>query len=107
MIDENEEKMNRVKSKIKKISTSEKFLENHERAPKWKKTIFWICGIETLLKQEELKKHLSDSEQNTNVNVKIDTSIHQDRFWSNVCDVNAVIAMALCGFCYGFFNKFN
>lgn len=103
---EKKNKKNSSNQKIKKISTAEKFLENHETAPKWKKTIFWICGIESLLKQEELRKNSSDLEENNKV-LKIDTSIHQDPFWSKICDINAVIAMALCGFCYGFFNKFN
>lgn len=108
MVDENQEKKSQTGTKIKKISTAEKFLENHESAPKWKRTIFWICGIESLLKQEQLNKHASECNLEINSKkVKIDTSIHQDRFWSIVCDVNAVIAMALCGFCYGFFNKFN
>lgn len=56
-----------------------------------------MCGIESSLKTSKAK---------TDVKYKIDTSIYQDKFWSNVCDINAVIAMALCGFCYAFFNKF-
>ena len=58
---------------------------------KFKRAFFWLCGI----------KQMNDAPKYT-----IDTSIAQDPFWKNVCDVNAVIAMALCGFCYGFFNKF-
>jgi hypothetical protein len=106
MIDENEEKMNQIHPKVKKITTTEKFIENHESAPKWKKKIFWICGIDSLLRQEQLNKNSSDIERKSKIS-KVDTSIHQDRFWSIVCDINAIIAMALCGFCYGFFNKFN
>ncbi len=65
-----------------------------------KKAFFWICGIESLS-----NKNLNDSIQNREEDKK-DTSIHETKFASNLCDINAVIVMALCGFCYAFFNRF-
>jgi hypothetical protein len=64
----------------------------------FKKAIIWICGIE---------KFLDESHSSQRSESKIDTSIEQDPFWKNFCDVNAVIALGLCGFCYAFFNKFD
>ena len=65
---------------------------------KFKIALFWICGIESNLKEnfnEDLK-----------VIQKVDTSIEQDPFWSNICDLNAVIALALCAFVIAFYNKY-
>lgn len=64
-----------------------------------KVALFWICGIESNLKE--------NFNPNENVENIIDTSIDQDPFWSKVCDLNAVIAIALCGFSVAFFNKYN
>ncbi len=62
----------------------------------FKKSLDWICGIESI----SLNKNELVEEQ------KVDTSIDQTRFDSNVCDISAVLVMAFCGFCYAFFNKF-
>lgn len=64
-----------------------------------KKAFFWICGIESTLNQNE-----DPDEAFKN---KIDTSIDQDKFYARLCNINAVFAVALCGFCIAFFNKFN
>lgn len=64
-----------------------------------KKAFFWICGIETTLNQDDA---LDTSEPHY-----VDTSIDQKPFWGVICDINAVIAMALAGFCFAFFNKYN
>lgn len=64
-----------------------------------KVALFWICGIEGNLKE--------DFNENEQIEQVIDTSIDQDPFWSKVCDLNAVLAIALCGFCVAFFNKYN
>jgi hypothetical protein len=95
-------------NKLKKsYSRAEKFLDNPNEASKLKKIIFWLCGIESMLKPKN-SDEINSTDTESNVNNKIiDTCIYQDPFWSKFCDVNAVIAMALCGFCYGFFNKFN
>lgn len=67
----------------------------------FKKAVVWICGLE--------KKKTSNSSTSPPVSTsnKPDTSIDQHKFWSVVCDINAVIAIALCGFCFAFFNKYN
>lgn len=66
---------------------------------KLRKALYWICGVEKYLNMErkwEVEQH----------HPKIDTSIDQSKLASIVCNVNAVIAMAICGFVYAFFNKF-
>ena len=71
-------------------------MEEEKKASKLKWITYWMCGIESSLTKNKVKQP----------KYVIDTSIYQSKFWSNVCDANAVIAMALCGFCYAFFNKF-
>jgi hypothetical protein len=71
---------------------------NKENPSSFKKTLIWLCGIE---------KYLAEANQGQKVQPKIDTSIDQDPFWKNFCDLNAVLCMGLCGFCYAFFNKFD
>ncbi len=59
-----------------------------------KRALFWICGIESQLKEEAVEQ------------VHVDTSIDQNPKWARVCNVNAVIAIALSGFFVAFFNKY-
>lgn len=63
----------------------------------FKTAFFWICGIEKQMSQP-------DSEQTSSE--QVDTSIEQNRFWAVVCDINAIIAMALSAFCFAFFNVY-
>lgn len=74
-------------------------MKEEEKVGKLKVFIYWLCGIESSLVKNNVKSNSSED-------YKIDTSINQSKFLSNVCDINAVIAMALCGFCYAFFNRF-
>lgn len=62
----------------------------------FKTAFFWICGIEKQMSQPDFEQ---TSEQ-------VDTSIEQNRFWAVVCDINAIIAMALSAFCFAFFNVY-
>jgi DNA gyrase/topoisomerase IV subunit B len=64
-----------------------------------KKTFFWICGIETHLKENGLPT----VEQAPQI---VDTSIDQDPKWAFVCDINAIVAIALSGFIVAFFNNY-
>ncbi len=73
----------------------------YKKPNRCKTILFWFCGIESILKkpsEEELETYIVES--------KIDTSIDQEKFWSNLCDVNAVIALALTGFVVAFLNKY-
>lgn len=72
--------------------------EQFEEPTGAKKIVYWFCGINSFLKNKN-KLQTSD--------LKIDTSIDEDPMMKKICDVNAVIAMAFCGFCYGFFNKYS
>jgi hypothetical protein len=73
------------------------FPQNHNQEVSFlKKIFFWICGIEKIL---EKKGSASQAE--------IDTTIHQDPNWSSFCNYNAILAIALSGFFYGFFYKYN
>ena len=93
-----EEKENE-KSLSFEIKESEKrSVEIKEKPGRFKIALFWICGIESSLYEDTNKPKEV---------YKINTSIDESRFWSNICDLNAVIAMALCGFCYAFFNTFD
>ena len=67
-----------------------------EEISTFKKTFFWICGIESQLKKSG-KPQVEQVQQ-------VDTSIDQDPRWALVCDINAIIAVALSGFCIAFFN---
>ena len=78
-------------SKISNSNSIDDLVSEVHESGKFKRAFFWLCGIKS-----------ADTPKYT-----IDTSIAQDPFWKNVCDVNAVIAMAMCGFCYAFFNKFS
>lgn len=66
---------------------------------KLKVGLFWLCGIESNLKQKDIAAEIPIR--------KVDTSIQQSRFWSVACDINAVIAIALSGFVIAFLNKYN
>ncbi len=63
-----------------------------------KKIVYWLCGINSFIKN---KNKLPQTD------FKIDTSIDENPTLKKICDVNAVLAMAFCGFCYGFFNKYS
>ena len=85
----NENRINRLNNVLRNIHANSKF----------KIALFWICGIESNLKEnfnEDLK-----------VIQKVDTSIEQDPFWSNICDLNAVIALSLNAFVIAFYNKYD
>ena len=67
-----------------------------------KTALYWICGIESMLKTK------NKSQKNpVIVNKAIDTCIKEDRFYANVCNINAVIALCITGFIVAFFNKFD
>ena len=91
---------------IKKINNDNFKLEIEEpkvdkiyiKPNKFKIALFWICGIES-----NLKENFNDD---LKVIQEVDTSIEQDKFWSNICDINAVIALALCAFVIAFYNKY-
>ena len=86
------------------------FKEPIERKPrkeyvkpgKFKVALFWICGIESSLKETTEEQKMEEEERPTTV----DTSIEQDPFWAGVCNINAVFAIALSGFCVAFFNRY-
>jgi hypothetical protein len=65
---------------------------------KLKVAFFWICGIESSLNK--------DKDVNIVPEYNVDVSIDQDKFWANVCDLNAVFAIALMSFGFAFLNKF-
>lgn len=64
-----------------------------------KTALFWICGVESVLKQGGNK-----SDQPA---PKVDTSIEENKWLSRLCDVNAIIAISLSGFCIAFFNRYD
>jgi hypothetical protein len=104
--EESEPKENDIKSNSILRDVSSKMLdklnsEHFSNQNSWfKKSLVWLCGIESFINIEKNEQH----NQNDS---KIDTSIDQDPKWKTICDVNAVVAMALCGFCYAFFNKYD
>lgn len=83
--------------KVETESLEEKNVSQKPPPSIFKKAFFWLCGIESTFNQENKEQ----------VQEVIDTSIDQDPFWATVCDVNAIIALGLAGFCFAFFNKFD
>lgn len=101
--DEEEEEENKPKE-VEKLDNNDEEKDEQEQeqsAGLFKTILYWICGVEA-----SLKKNKGNNNNNDNVKYKIDTTINQTKFESNMCDLNAIIAMALCAFCYAFFNKF-
>ena len=86
----------RSKSKKEKEQKMSEQKQNIEPPSKLKKAVYWLCGIESHVKQDNLPE----------VEEVIDTSITTDPFWSMVCDVNAIIAIGLSVFCFAFFNLY-
>lgn len=72
--------------------------DEHKEMNVFKKGLYWLCGIESAIDKDV---HASIEE------TKLDTSIKENSFWATVCDVNAVIAMSVCGFLYAFYNNFS
>ncbi|XP_066450867.1 sodium/glucose cotransporter 4 isoform X1 [Eleutherodactylus coqui] len=65
--------------------------------PWWKRLFFWFCGISTqpeakISKEEELK-----------LKIKM-TSIEEKPFWRAVCNINAIILLAINVFLWGYFG---
>lgn len=67
-----------------------------------KKLLYWICGLETYINKDHRKIDAGKSRKDI-----IDTSIDQTNLAKSICNVNAVAAIAVCGFIYGFFWKKN
>ena len=88
-----------IRSKSSKLfeKLSSENLSRYGDSSKWKKSLILICGIENFIGERNQQRVIT----------KINTSIGQEPFLKAVCDVNAVVAIALCGFSYAFFNKFN
>jgi len=61
-----------------------------------KTTLVWICGIEKMNRHDN-KKELPQT---------IDKSIDEDPKMKLICDMNAIVAIGLSCFCFGFFNKY-
>jgi hypothetical protein len=96
-LDENEEDITLAEDQYSEIrengrSTAESFKE----AGKFKKALFWMCGIENRLKQSH--------DENFD---KVDNSIDEEVTHANWCNLNAVISIAVAGFFYAFFNKYD
>jgi len=102
--EENINELEEIESKSNKNTRNNTFDiidQDSDKPPsKLKKAFFWICGIEKMLQQtnEENKEEKSN---------EIDTSIDEEPFWALICNINAVLAIALCGFCVAFFNKYD
>ncbi len=58
--------------------------------------LFWTCGIEKMNRNDDVKE----------LPQIIDKSIDEDPKMKLICDLNAIIAIALSCFCFAFFNKF-
>lgn len=107
IMDMKREREEKLKQKQLAKELKKKFKEDHSYSDnydvehgKFKKALFWICGIESSLKQ-------SPHDDNPVAFNYVDTSIDQDKFWSVFCDINAIIALAVSGFGIAFFNKFD
>ncbi|XP_040216988.1 sodium/glucose cotransporter 4-like [Rana temporaria] len=64
--------------------------------PWWKKLYYWLCGTSM-----QPKVQLTKEEEQT-LQKKL-TSIEEDPLWKNVCNINAVIVLAINVFLWGYF----
>ena len=88
----------------KKLEKERKAALQRAAAPKkqasfFKKAFFWICGIEKQMNSVDMNAEEIPADP-------ADTSIDQNTFWAVICDINAIIAMALAAFCFAFFNVY-
>lgn len=101
--EEMEESSSELSKTIKKKKSANRVAFNldfeKKKVSRWRKMAYWICGVEKYLEME----HMIEIEHQH----EIDTSIDQSESASNICNINAVIAMAVCAFMYAFFNKFS
>ncbi|XP_068098155.1 sodium/glucose cotransporter 4-like [Hyperolius riggenbachi] len=74
----------------------EKVMSDPPSYPWWKTVLFWFCGISM---QPEVK--LSEEEQQK-LQKKL-TSIEEEPLWRNICNVNAIILLAINVFLWGYF----
>ena len=74
---------------------------------KLKTLLYWMCGIESLLKANDSTTSSPSNDPNQIAFNYVDTSIDQDPMWARVCNVNAVVAISLSGFFIAFFNKYD
>ena len=95
---EESDKSEKTKEEKNKNKKDESLEEEEEEPSTLKKAFDCLCGLNELKKQSNA--------QGEDASCHINTCIDEDPFWSRVCDVNAVIAIALCSFCYAFFNIF-
>ncbi|XP_032884448.1 sodium/glucose cotransporter 4 [Amblyraja radiata] len=63
----------------------------------WKKTCFWLCGLSTH-EEPELTE-----EENYAIQEGL-TSIEEEPLWKNMCNINALILLAVNVFCWGYFG---
>ncbi|XP_059840249.1 sodium/glucose cotransporter 4 [Hypanus sabinus] len=63
----------------------------------WKKTCFCLCGL-SVQEEPELTE-----EENDAIRERL-TSIEEEPFWKNVCNINALILLAVNVFCWGYFG---
>ncbi|XP_040216467.1 sodium/glucose cotransporter 4 isoform X2 [Rana temporaria] len=74
----------------------QKSARNAASFPWWKKVGFWFCGLSM---QPEVKLSKEEEEK---LQRKL-TSIDEEPLWRNVCNVNAVILLAINVFLWGYF----
>lgn len=100
------EKEDEIRKSQDRLKPSNKVSFKFENKPKdmskARKLLYWLCGVETYINKDHRKIDFDPTRIE-----KIDTSIDQTSFARAVCDVNAALAIAVCGFMYAFFNKFS
>lgn len=91
----------KIKEAIKRPSKVSFKLDDEPKKEmtKMRKLLYWLCGVENYINKD--RREVNPPAR------KIDTSIDQTSLAKNICDVNAIIAIAVCGFMYAFFNKFS
>ncbi|KAM9324691.1 sodium/glucose cotransporter 4 [Gastrophryne carolinensis] len=75
----------------------EKTLSDASVHPWWKKIFFWFCGIST---QPNIKLSKEEEQQ---LQKKL-TSIEEKPLWRNVCNINAILLLAINIFLWGYFG---
>lgn len=72
-------------------------IADYESLPWYKKAFEWICGIEKIDEQRTLTP-----EEHEAINRK-QQSIHQNKLWRRVLNINALVLMTFAVFLWGFY----
>jgi sodium/glucose cotransporter 1/sodium/glucose cotransporter 9 len=81
------------------LESTKPYEDDYDDLPWYKKCCQWICGIEKMQGQE----HELTPAEKLAIEEK-QTSIHEDKTWRRVLNINAILVMTVAAFTWGFFS---